>query len=140
MKPSQRIFAVKLCELEQEYHKMYAHLQLAQQLEHDQIVQELQALKKECAENDLVLQKSAENSHSPNVALLSEAQRDYYRRVYGGLEEINHGKPGEQTECAALYAEFAVDFAAQAMKHALLAALTAIDLQMNCEEAETNKL
>lgn len=34
----------------------------------------------------------------------------------------------------ALYAEYAMDFAAQAMRHTLLAALTAIDLQMTCEE------
>ena len=34
-----------------------------------------------------------------------------------------------------LYGEYAIDFAAQAMRHALLAALSAIDLQMSCEEA-----
>ena len=37
-------------------------------------------------------------------------------------------------EAAALYAEYAVDFAVQAMQYALIAALSAIDLQENTEE------
>ena len=43
----------------------------------------------------------------------------------------------DQAEAASLYGEYAIDFAAQAMRHALLAALSAIDLQMNCEERES---
>ena len=39
-----------------------------------------------------------------------------------------------------LYAEYSIDFAVQAMNHALLAALTAIDAQMKCEEQQEGKI
>ena len=42
----------------------------------------------------------------------------------------------DEAEAATLYAEYALDFATQAMKYALLASLTAIDLQMGTEEQE----
>ena len=35
---------------------------------------------------------------------------------------------------ASLYAEYAMDFATQAMQYALIVALTAMDLQRNAEE------
>ena len=40
----------------------------------------------------------------------------------------------KEAEAKTLYAEYSIDFAVQAMNHALLAALTAIDAQMKCEE------
>ena len=49
--------------------------------------------------------------------------------------EVNSVREDE-AEAAALYAEYALDFATQAMKYALLASLTAIDLQMGAEEQE----
>ena len=43
----------------------------------------------------------------------------------------------DQAEAASLYAEYAVDFAIQSARYALIAAMTAIDLQMTCEEEKT---
>ena len=40
----------------------------------------------------------------------------------------------DQAEAASLYAEYAMDFATQAMQYALIVALTAMDLQRNAEE------
>ena len=42
----------------------------------------------------------------------------------------------ERAEAAALFAEYAIDFAAQGVRSALLAALAAMDQQMNCEEQQ----
>ena len=53
----------------------------------------------------------------------------------GYLHEEGNDRIADQAEAASLYGEYAIDFAAQAMRHALLAALSAIDLQMSCEEA-----
>ncbi len=43
-------------------------------------------------------------------------------------------KEEDQAEAASLYAEYAMDFATQAMQYALIVALTAMDLQRNAEE------
>lgn len=45
----------------------------------------------------------------------------------------------EQAEIAALYAEYAIDFAIHSMKNALIAALKAIDIQMEIEESILNQ-
>lgn len=42
-------------------------------------------------------------------------------------------------EAAALYTEYAIDFAVQSMRYALVAALKAIDLQMSAEENNEQK-
>ena len=42
----------------------------------------------------------------------------------------------ERAEAAALFAEYAIDFAAQGVRSALLAALAAMDQQMKCEEQQ----
>ena len=62
-------------------------------------------------------------------ALLA-AEREKLPRLMRGEEDPQE----EQAEAAALYAEYAIDFASQAMRGALLAALIAIDRQMSCEE------
>ena len=95
----------------------------------------------ECRENDWLLRRSAEGCRSPAVAELAGAQRDYARRTEEILREemprlmAGDDSPGEErAEAAALYAEYAMDFAAQSMRGALAAALTALDLQMDWEE------
>ena len=42
----------------------------------------------------------------------------------------------EKADTLALYAEYAIDFAVLSMKHALLAAFSAIEMQMSAEETE----
>ena len=44
-----------------------------------------------------------------------------------------------RAEAAALYAEYAMDFATQAARYALLSALSAMDLQMKYEEEREEK-
>ena len=137
------MFAVKVCELERQYGLLQTRLELCQGADHSKIRQILQEGLDEYRENALLLEKRTEGCRSPAVAELSAAQRDYTRRVEEILREklprLMHGEEDpmeEQAEAVALYAEYAIDFAGQAMRGALLAALMAMDRQMDCEERE----
>ncbi len=138
------IFAGKLCELERQYEQTIRCLRCCQRADHREIRRSLRCLWQEYRENDLLLRKSIAKSHSPAVAALSAAQLEYELRIQDILQNelpgYVHGEGADVTEdraeAAGLYGEYAIDFAAQAMRHALLAALSAIDLQMNCEERE----
>ena len=134
------IFAGKLCELERQYEQTIRCLRCCQRSDHWEIQRALRCLWQEYRENDLLLQRSIAKSHSPAVAALSAAQLEYDLKIQGILQNELPGEDSDMTEdqaeAASLYGEYAIDFAAQAMRHALLAALSAIDLQMNCEERE----
>ena len=131
------IFAGKLCELERQYEQTIRCLRCCQRSDHWEIQRALRCLWQEYRENDLLLQRSIAKSHSP-------AQLEYDLKIQEILQNelpgYVHGEDSDMTEdqaeAASLYGEYAIDFAAQAMRHALLAALSAIDLQMNCEERE----
>ena len=91
----------------------------------------------------LLLEQSAEGCRSPAVAELAGVQRDYSKRMEELLRDrlprLMHGEEDpqeERAEAAALFAEYAIDFAAQGVRSALLAALAAMDQQMNCEEQQ----
>ena len=138
------IFAGKLCELERQYEQTIRCLRCCQRSDHWEIQRALRCLWQEYRENDLLLQRSIAKSHSPAVAALSAAQLEYDLKIQeilqNELPDYVHGEDSDMTEdqaeAASLYGEYAIDFAAQAMRHALLAALSAIDLQMNWEERE----
>lgn len=55
------------------------------------------------------------------------------------LHGENTCRDADRAEAASLYGEYAIDFAAQAVRHALLAALSAIDLQMSCDETNQSQ-
>lgn len=136
------IFDNKLCELERQYRQTIDRLRLYQQKSHGEVRKELQAVWQECRENELLMQKNVAGSRSPAVAALAEAQLEYDLKIQhilrdelpGYLHGEGSGRTEDQAEAAGLYGEYAIDFAAQAMRHALLAVLSATDLEMNCEE------
>ena len=135
------IFAVKLCELEHQYGLLRSRLELCQGADHERVRHLLGDVLEEVRENGLLLERSAEGSRSPAAAELAAAQRDYVRRMEAILRKklprlLRDGESPreEQAEAAALFAEYAIDFAGQAVRGALAAALTAMDQQMSCEE------
>ena len=135
------MFAVKLSELERQYGRLQSRLELCQGADHKKIRHLLADVLEEVRENALLLERSAESCRSPAVAELAAAQRDYTRRVEELLQEKlprlmcgEEDPQEERAEAAALFAEYAIDFAVQSAQGALAAALTAMDLQMNCEE------
>ena len=149
MKINEGMFAVKLYALERQYGRMQSRLRLCQQDDHQKIRQELQRVMEEYQEDELLLLNNVENSRSPAVAALAGAQLDYSRRAEEILEQElpeylrdeDGSAPEEgakhQAEAAALYAEYAIDFAVQSMRYALMTALKAMDMQMDSEEAKT---
>ena len=144
MKAQQELFATKLRELEQEHERIRSRLRLCQGEDRQQVRQELDQLAREIDETDAALQQAADTSHSPAVAALSAAQLEYEDRVGRILREklprylhcSATDAASDRAEAAALYAEYAMDFAAQAMRRALQSALAAVELQLEQEEKE----
>ena len=144
MKAQQELFATKLRELEQEHERIRSRLRLCQGEDRQQVRQELDQLTREIDETDAALQQAADTSHSPAVAELSAAQLEYEDRVGRILREklprylhcSATDAASDRAEAAALYAEYAMDFAAQAMRRALQSALAAVELQLEQEEKE----
>ena len=147
------MFAVKLCELEHQYGLLRSRLELCQGADHEKIRHLLADVLDDYRENALLLEQSAEGCRSPAVAGLAGGprgrsqsrgvQRDYSKRMEELLRDrlprLMHGEEDpqeERAEAAALFAEYAIDFAAQGVRSALLAALAAMDQQMNCEEQQ----
>ena len=88
-----------------------------------------------------------EGSRSPAVAALANAQLEYVRTVRKILEqelpdylrsEASNASENK-AEAAALYGEYAIDFAVQSTRYALIAVLKAMDLQMSVEEQKEEK-
>ena len=146
MEAENGIFSVKLTELERQYRETVRCLHRYQQEDHAQIVREIETLRREYQKNESLMEQAVQTSRSPAVAELSRVHLEYeqcIRRVLqeklpGYLGGENAGAAEAQAEAASLYGEYAIDFAAQALRHALLAALSAIDLQMSCIEPENN--
>lgn len=136
------IFAMKLGELEYQYERTLNCLRLYQTEDHAKIRKELEQVFGEYRDAERLLQKAVNTSRSPAVAALSGAQLDYDRRVrrilYEELPGYFHAEDdsisADQIEAISLYGEYAIDFAVQAMRYALLSALAAIDAQMSLDE------
>lgn len=136
------LFAVKLCELDRQFETMQNRIYLCGQEDQDKIHQEVEKAMDESREHTLILRRNAEKSRSPAVKELSQAQLDYNERVRtlmkaGQCGQLLHpgqnGSPQDDAETAALFAEYAIDHAVDAMQYALTAALIAAELQISSD-------
>ena len=135
-------FAIKLNQLEHQCGQTLTRLRLYQERDHQKIREELKQVLGAYQENEHLLQKAVNTGRSPAVAALSEAQLSYDRRVRRILQDelpgCLHGGDGsfsaDQVEAISLYGEYAIDFAAQAMRYAHLVVLSAIDAQISLDE------
>lgn len=140
--PKEEIFSGKLRELARQQQQTAAQFRRYEQADLQQIRLELEQLQQEEADAERRLRQSADAGRSPAVAALSRAQLDYLRRVRTILQEklpgYLHSEGADaledQAEAACLYGEYAMDAAAQAIHHALFAALRAKELRMRCQE------
>lgn len=136
------IFAIKLCELEQEYGRLQSRIRLFEEKDTAQIQGEVSRLQDEYQERKLLLDERVRSSRSSAVAELSKAQLEYGQRAERILNEElpdemrgrNQSCAEDQAEAMALYAEYAIDFATQVMRQALAAALSAVVLQQRAEQ------
>lgn len=139
---NQDIFAVKLYEMEKQYGRLQSRLRICGRENREKLQAELEHAKEEYEENSLLLKQSIQGSRSPAVAELAQVQWEYMHKVEVLLKEklgqFFHceasSQAEDQAEAASLYAEYAMDFATQAMQYALIVALTAMDLQRTAEE------
>lgn len=137
MKIYQDILGVKLHELEQQYEHLRNRLEICEREDPGQIHRELESAKKEYDAMRLRLKNVVENSRSPAVSRLAKVQLAYGRETENLLKEqvtadlhSDANTPVEdREEASALYAEYAIDFASMAVKYALLASLSAMDMQ-----------
>lgn len=128
------IFAVKLCELEQEYGRLLSRLQLLQGKDAARIRWEREQMQEEYREHGLLLEETARSCRSHTMAHLTELQQNYERQMTEILESDH--RTG-QAETLTLASEYAIDFATQAMRYALLTALRAQELQMEPDKPMT---
>ena len=141
MKTQNGIFAYKLCELEEEYGRLQSRIYLFQSKDEAQVQKELDQLRDEGREHQLLLDERIRASRSPAVAALAQAQLEFGRRAEQVLHEElpdemrgrNQTSAEDQSEAMSLFAEYAIDFATQSMRYALIAALSAIALQRKAE-------
>ena len=129
---NQDIFAVKLYEMEKQYGRLQSRLRICGRENREKLQAELEHAKEEYEENSLLLKQSIQGSRSPAVAELAQVQWEYMHKVEDLLKEKAEpffhceatSKEEDQAEAASLYAEYAMDFATQAMQYALIVALT----------------
>ena len=141
------IFAYKLCELEKEYGCLQSHIHLFQEKDVGRIQQELDRLQDEYRERRLLLNERVQSSRSPAVAALAQAQLEFGQRAEQILKEElpnemrgrNQSSAVDQAEALTLYAEYAIDFSTQAMRYALMTALSAMLLQRKAEQGKPEK-
>lgn len=148
MELNQEIFAIKLYELEQQYGQMISQLRLCREDDQETIRQKRKALQDEYRTYDLQLKTTAESSRSPAVAALARLYQESFekaeellsQKLPSYLHSESSSRQEDQAEAAALYAEYAIDFAVQSMRYALIAALGAMDAQIGVQkETDTNQ-
>ncbi len=130
------LFSAKLSELEQQYATALHCLQAYQRADPARLRQERARLAQEYRDCQMAMHRRAAQGRSPAVAALAAAQLEYDRAVQriradlpAHLHEDGSGPAEDRAEAACLYGEYAMDFAAQALRHALLAALAAVELE-----------
>lgn len=143
MKIYQDILGAKLQELEQQYEHLRNRLQICEGEDPGQIHQELESAKKEYDTLQLRLRSTVETSRSPAVSRLAKVQLAYStetekllkEQVAGDLHSDANTPAEDKEEASALYAEYAIDFSSMAVKYALLASLSAIDMQTDSKQS-----
>lgn len=138
------IFAAKFGELEAQYARIEQRFALCRLGDRKAVQQEYELLSDECRAWENKLDIQAREGRSKAVEELSQAQLAYTRQVRRIMERdlprfFRSKTDNGRTEGAALYAEYALDAAAQAMRHALMAALYATGLQMDAEQEQKAK-
>ena len=136
------ILSVKLYELEKKIEQLCGRIQISESASHDRIKAETETLRRECAENALILRNRLMFSKASAVAKLSEAYVRVEQIIKKTKEEIGNSMTEEcsgsiPVEEKILLAEYSLDFAMQVSNHALLIAMEAIDAQMTQQEKDS---
>lgn len=146
MKLYDGIFAIKLYELEQQFGRLQARIQVCQKMDLQQLRSELEHMTNESKENELLLHKQLAAGRLPAMEALSEAQLTYCRKadeilqkqLIPELSSEDQSISESKAEAAALYAEYAIDHAIQTVRYATIASFSAIEAQLRAEKDQTD--
>ncbi|MFB0918512.1 MAG: hypothetical protein QMB63_05530 [Clostridiaceae bacterium] len=131
------MFEAKLVELEEHYEKLYTRIEISQNMDKKMIDNAMSSIVDEISENEAMLESRIKESRSKSVSELSQIQMEYINKTFS----IYKRDKDQSEDTAALYAEYAIDFATEAMRHALLASLYAISLDKEKEnQNETGEI
>ena len=130
MEGTNGMFSAKLREMEREYGTMQRELRRLE-AGRENSPRELERIWREYEERLARLERTARTCRSPAMARMADLQREYERKMEQILQERLTGAGAEGQAEAALYAEYAMDFAVQTMRYALMAALSAAQLEKN---------
>ena len=128
-------FAEKIQALHSLTRQLSACLNVCPYQDQEQLSRQLQWLKAQCAHDEAQLGHYAAHSQLAAAARLAQAQAAYLRQSADVLAELNADAPqtaqeqDQYTQTLLLYTEYAVDFAAMAIRHAFLADLHAASAQ-----------
>lgn len=138
MEQQKSIFYSKMKQMDDDYGRFRSRIFHAQ--DHPEYLDEdISSLKSEIDQNNLILRDTVARSCSPALSMLASIHLNYCEQMESlrnNLSKYMGETRHDQAEALALYAENAMDFATQAVRFALLAALEAIDIQP--DETEEN--
>lgn len=141
----QAMFAGKLREMEQQYENLQRSIRTFGRQSPPQIRRALCQAKQTYHAYNCALEARAAHSRSRAVRELASLQQENGRALEwllesGTLAQLLHvdkaSRDEDCAEAAALYAEYAMDYAAQTMQYALIAALSAMELQFRLPERQ----
>ena len=127
------ILSVKLYELDKKLSQVHSRIQLSESASHGQIRAEIEALQRECKENELTLRNRLQFSKASAVTKLAGAYSEVEQLIQKAKAGWIHDFSAEEK---ILLAEYALDFAMQAANHALLLSMEALDAEMTQQENE----
>lgn len=141
---------LKLEELDMQYKSLHNHIKMCKRAAPGQIRKEIEAILEENKENRRMMQEAIQNGRSPAITAMSKLQLEYAKKSSAILEALpfflgsddlyeKENKHEEEMEASALYAEYAVDFAQQAIRQAILAVLNVVETEMIWKEAGERK-
>ena len=134
------ILSVKMYELDKKLEQTHSRIQLAESMDTERLHQQIQNLRQECQESRITLENRLRHSKTDCVMKLAG--------VYDQVEAANINLKNKEpifgnvlsgTEEKILTAEYALDFAMQAVNRALLVSLEAIEAQRLEEKKEAEE-
>nr|WP_294665140.1 hypothetical protein [uncultured Blautia sp.] len=132
------ILSVKMYELDKKLEQTHSRIQLAESMDEERLHQQIQELRQECQENQITLENRLRHSRTGCVMKLTGVYDQIETAVGKVLETENINLKNEEpvfgnvlpgAEEKILTAEYALDFAMQAVGRALLVSLEAIEAQ-----------
>ena len=153
-KMTNELLAVKLCELDRRGGKLHGRLLEMEHAPQEVLQQDIEALRRECTENEQMLRNNLRFSRAPSVAVLYQAYIEVEevldrlrKQMEQEREENKAAQSGELKEASVrpeidpveeklLLAEYAIDFAMQAADRALLISMEAVQAEGRKPEAQ----